>query len=173
MLVKHAGGNKFQWNAQEFGASQRSIEVVIFCIHSENLHVFGHCGLKKEFDDWHGCGQRRSLTGIVDAIATNSATNAVRNIARLITLHLYLRVVISGVFSSIDRLSRFIAHLVPISIVPSGLDKYPTFVFPLFCISVIPYFRYSCISCFSLRSSWLSSRHERDQPTSNITMICS
>ena len=69
--------------------------------------------------------------------------------------------------------SRLIAHLVPISTVPSGLDKYPTSVFPLFRISFIPYFRYSCISCFSLRSSWLSSRHERDQPTSNITMICS
>ena len=104
MFVKHAGANKFQRNAQEFGASQRSVELVIFGIHSENLHVFGNCGLKKEFDDWHGCGQRRSLAGIVDAIATNSATNAVRNIARLITLHLYLRVVIRGDFSSMDRL---------------------------------------------------------------------
>ena len=34
----------------------------------------------------------------------DSATNAVRDMARIITLHLHLRVVICGVFSSIDRL---------------------------------------------------------------------
>ena len=45
-------------------------------------------------------------------------------------------------------------------------------VFPLSRISFIPYLRYTYISCFSLRSSWLSSRHDRVHPTSNITMIC-
>ena len=63
---------------------------------------------------------------------------------------------------AILRVSRFIAHLVPISKVPSDLDKYPTSIsviqFPLFYfrysvfllsrISVILYIRYSCISCF-------------------------
>ena len=34
----------------------------------------------------------------------DSATNAVRDMARIITLHLHLRVLICGVFSSIDRL---------------------------------------------------------------------
>ena len=56
------------------------------------------------------------------------------------------------------------------------LDRYPTSISVILyflCISVIPYFRYSYISCFSLRSSWLSSRHDRAHPTSNITMICS
>ena len=57
-------------------------------------------------------------------------------------------------------LSRIIAHLVPISIVPSGLDKYPT------SISVIPAFH---VFHFEVPGS----NPERDQPASNITMICS
>ena len=67
----------------------------------------------------------------------------------------------------LQLLSRLIAHLVPISTVPTSLDKYPT------SISVILFLRYSSFHVFSLWSSWLSSRHEGDQPTSNITMICS
>ena len=58
-------------------------------------------------------------------------------------------------FHKQELLSRLIAHLVPISTVPSGLDKYPTsisviLVLPLSRISVILFLRYSSFHVFSL-----------------------
>ena len=53
-----------------------------------------------------------------------------------------LRLVFQIKMRSQAHLSRLIAHLVPISTVPSGSDKYPT------SISVISYFRYSVFTVF-------------------------
>ena len=55
-----------------------------------------------------------------------------------------LRFVFQIEMRSRTHLSRLIAHLVPMSTVPSGLDKYPT------SISVILYFRYLVFPLFRI-----------------------
>ena len=75
MFVENADRDKFRRDAQEFGSIKRNVDIVILASMVKNLKVFGYRGLKEEFDEGYGCGPAR----IVDSIATNSATNAVRN----------------------------------------------------------------------------------------------